>query len=296
MRVMSVRNERTCHHCHGASQPILGEIVVVQDVSPAMAAIDAQVWNFVGLCAAGLVLLAAPVVVFLRRKVVARIAAIAGAANEVASGNLAATFDAASGDELGQLAGHLGGMVGKLKTQLGFSQGILNGMTVACYVADTQGRVSFVNRPLLDLLGLDGAPEGYVGRAVAELYYGQAERQTIVSRVLETRQAQSRPRFEYTNRKGATLVLSVEAAPLYDLDGNLIGAFALTTDLTALAEQQRLIEEQHRRIADAAARAEDVSVRMSTFADELAARWTRPAAARPNSRPAPPRSPRPWTR
>ncbi|MCK9241061.1 methyl-accepting chemotaxis protein [Desulfocurvus sp.] len=271
LRVMSVPNDKTCHHCHGASQPILGGMVVVQDVSPAVAAIDAQIWGFVGLCAAGLVLLAVPVVVFLRRSVVARISSIAGAANEVASGNLAAAFDASSGDELGQLAGHLGGMVAKLKTQLGFSQGILNGMTVPCYVADTGGRVTFVNRPLLDLLGLDGDPGEYAGRAVAELYYGDAGRQTIVSQVLETRQAQSRPRFEYTSRKGARLFLSVEAAPLYDLDGNLIGAFALTTDLTAVVGQQELIETQHRRIAEAAAQAEDVSVQMSTFADELAA-------------------------
>jgi len=271
MRVMSVPNARTCHHCHGSSQAILGEIVVVQDVSPAMAAIDAHVWGFVGLCAAGLVLLVAPVVLFLRRSVIARISAIAGAANEVASGNFSARFDAASGDELGQLGGHLSEMVAKLKTQLGFSQGILSGMTVACYVADTRGRVTFANRPLLDLLGLDGAPEGYAGRAVAELYYGDASRETIVARVLETRQAQSRPRFEYTNHKGARLFLSVEAAPLYDLDGTLIGAFALTSDLTAMVEQQQLIEAQNERIARAAAQAEDVSAQMSTFADELAA-------------------------
>jgi len=271
LHVMSIPNDKSCHHCHGSTQRILGEIVVVQDVSPAMAAIDAQVFKFVGLCAVGLLLLALPVVLFLRKSVINRITAIASATNDVASGNLSASFDCSSSDELGQLAGNLRDMVGKLKTQLGFSQGILNGMTVACYVADTEANVSFINKPMIDMMGLEGSPDSYTGRSVSELFYGDPSRDTVENLALKDRKPHSLPQFEYINRKDQRLFLSMEAAPLYDLDGNLIGAFALSSDLTAIVEQQMLIEAQNARIAKAAAAAEDVSAQMSTFADELAA-------------------------
>ena len=269
MRVMSVENEKSCHHCHGGSQPILGEIVVVQDVSPAMAAIDRQLYEFVGLCALGLVLLVTPVVLFLRKSVIARIAAIAASSSDVARGDFDAAFDASSPDELGLLAGNLSDMVAKLKTQLGFSQGILSGMTMACYVVDTDGCATFVNEPLLGLLGLEGSPDSFAGVSIGELFYGDPQRETVAQKVLRDRKAHAQPQLEHADRSGVIRYLSIEAAPLYDLDGNLIGAFALIADLTDMVEQRRLIEVQNERIAKAAGDAEQVSINVSSAADEL---------------------------
>ncbi|BBD08620.1 methyl-accepting chemotaxis protein [Desulfovibrio ferrophilus] len=271
MRVMSIPNEKSCYHCHGSSQAILGSIAVIQDVSPNVSAIRTQIYEFIALCVGGLILLVVPVVLFLRRNVIARLADIAGASNEVANGNFDARFECASTDELGQLGCNLSGMVGKLKTQLGFSQGILSGMTIACYVADTDANVSFINKPMLELIGLDGDPESFHGRNVSDLFFGDSTRETVENLALNDRKPHSVPREEYENRKGQTLFLNMEAAPLYDLDGNLIGAFALIMDLTAIVENERMIEAQNMRIAKAAGDAEQVSVNVSSSADELSA-------------------------
>ncbi|MBU1002039.1 MAG: methyl-accepting chemotaxis protein [Proteobacteria bacterium] len=271
MRVMSIPNEKSCHHCHGSSQAILGSIAVIQDVTPNVSAIRMQIYKFIALCVGGLILLVVPVVLFLSRNVIARLAVIASASNEVANGNLDARFECASVDELGQLGCNLSGMVSNLKTQLGFSQGILSGMTIACYVADTNANVSFINKPMLTLMGLDMDPESCKGQSVSELFYGDPNRDTIENLALNDRKPHSLPREEYLNRKGQTLFLNMEAAPLYDLDGNLIGAFALVMDLTAIVKNERMIEAQNERIAKAAADAEKVSANVSSSADELAA-------------------------
>jgi len=271
MRVMTIPNEKSCHHCHGSSQPILGTIAVIQDVSPNVAAIRTQIYEFIGLCAVGLICLVLPVVLFLKRTVIKRLGAIAESSNQVAEGNLDAEFDCASSDELGQLSCNLSDMVAKLKTQLGFSQGILSGMTVPCYVADTEAKVSFINKPMLELIGLTGSPESFTGKGLSEVFYGDPKRETIGHRTLREKKPESLQRMEFHNRQGRILFMNLEAAPLYDLDGNLIGAFALAMDLTAIVENERMIAAQNERIAKAASDAEGVSANVSSSADELSA-------------------------
>ena len=59
-------------------------------------------------------------------------------------------------------------MVRELKTKLGFSQGILDAMTVPCLVTDTSGRVSFVNAHLLGLLERNESAQACLGRRIEE--------------------------------------------------------------------------------------------------------------------------------
>jgi methyl-accepting chemotaxis protein len=73
------------------------------------------------------------------------------------------------------------------------------------------------------------------------------------------------------NRKGKARLTHVDAAPLHDLTGNLIGAFALFGNLTELGVQKQLIEQKNALISEAASQAGEIAVNLSLSSDHLSA-------------------------
>ena len=270
VRTISVMNAPSCYHCHGASKKILGTMVFVQDVSGQMGTITNHIVKIVLVCVLGLILLVGLLTWFIHYGVINRIAAIVAASDKVTEGDFSAKFTDASLDELGILASNLGQMVGVLKKQLGFSKGILNGMSIPCYVVDTEENISFVNAPTLELLGLDGQPEEYIGTSIAAFLYEDPDHPTVVGKVMRERIVVEKQHMDMNNRQGHEIYGLIDAAPLYDLDQKLIGAFAIITDLTEVRAQQQKIEDQNGIIAAAADDARGISGNVATAAEELA--------------------------
>ncbi len=267
--ISSVPNEPACYHCHGSSQPILGKMVVIQDVSSTMARMrDNSLYTSL-MILGGIIILVSGVYLFMRRLVISPIVKIDQATQQVAGGDFSADFKVQNKDELGSLSNHLEVMVGSLKKELGFSKGILGGMTTPCFVCDTDGRISFLNSAVADLLGHENADE-FVGSTASKLVYGD-ERETVVHKVLETRESFLGMELELTNRKNRKLFLKIDAAPLYDLDNQLIGVFELITDLTDIKNQQGLIESKNRTIEASATKADKIAEQVSSASEELSA-------------------------
>ncbi|RQD63901.1 methyl-accepting chemotaxis protein [Desulfonatronovibrio magnus] len=267
--VSSVPNEPACYHCHGWSQPILGTMVVVQDVSGTIARMQENAAYTALMILAGIIVLIISVYAFMRRQIFNPIINIDQATQKIAQGDFSATFSSDKTDELGSLSQHLGVMVGNLKKELGFSKGILGSMTTPCFVCDTNGNISFTNKSVLDLLGHeDGAK--FMGKPPSLMVYGD-DRETITTKVLKTREPSLDREIEITNNRGEKKVIKVDAAPLYDLDQQLIGAFVLYTDLTDLKNQQVQIESKNSMIEASAVKADRVAEQVSTASAELSA-------------------------
>ncbi|UZP65997.1 methyl-accepting chemotaxis protein [Desulfovibrio mangrovi] len=271
VRVTSIPNEQACHHCHGGSQPILGQMVVMQDISPTIAAIDFQLYENLAISFGGLLTLIGAVVFFIRRSVVRPLLHIAHGSEEVSKGNLNADLVVDSQDELGSLSRNLGDMVAKLKTELGFSKGILDGMTTPALVVDNDGRISFTNPALLKLVGRTGKPSDFIGQLVGEFMYSDPGRETISHKVLRSRSPIIGHESSFTNRLGDQVTMVVDSSPIYDLDGKLIGAFTICTDMTEVRRQQALVEAQNETITHAAHAAGQVSEQVSSASEELSA-------------------------
>ncbi len=259
--VMSIPNTPGCHHCHGKSQPILGEMVVMQDVTPLMDGIAAQVRRSVLVSAAGLAVLLGATLYFMRRAVVRRIAVLARASDRVTAGDYNVSFDVGGADELFTLSGNLGAMVGDLKAKLGFSEGILKGLTMPCMVMDRERRLTVINQPMLDLLEDGRTPGECLGVTLddflRELRMGG--RQGVAAQAIAERRAQLGVEREMKTRKGNVVSLRIDFAPLFDLDGELLGAFTIYTDLTAIKAGQARIAEQNKTITAVAATAETIA-------------------------------------
>ena len=269
VRTVSVMNAPSCYHCHGSSKKILGAMIFVQDVSKRLSIIKDHIIKIVLVCILGLFLLILGVTLFVQYGVTNRIAAIVDVSHAVTGGDFTARFLDTSADEVGILSRNLGKMVDALKKQLGFSRGILNGLTIACYVVDTNENISFVNPAMFELLGIEGDPEDYIGTSLAEFLYKDPEHPTVVGSVMRDRKGVEKQYLDIANRRGKELCGLIDAAPLYDLDATLIGAFAVITDLTEVRAQQKKIEEQNQVIAAAATDAHGISGSVACAAEAL---------------------------
>ena len=209
-------------------------MLVTQDVSATMAGIAGRTWVSAGVSLAGLAALLIGILLFVRASLLRRIEVITGASDAVTKGDYNSSFTVPGRDELAHLAGNLHAMVGDLKNRLGFAQGILDGMTMPCVVVDTELRMTFLNQPLLDIMEVDGRPQDHLGGRVDEFFYGERRENTATNRALTTRQPVVGSEREMHARKGKVRIVRIDSAPLLDLDGALIGAFTIYTDLTEI--------------------------------------------------------------
>jgi len=272
LRVMSIPNKPACHHCHGSSKPILGEMLVLQDISSAMSKIDKQIIFVGAICALALVILVTTLNIFIRKGITLPVTLLAQASERVAQGDYNAQFTVDKADELGKLSQNLGRMLDTIKRELGFSKGILTAMSVPCFVIDASGKLSFSNAATLELVGLKGKPEDYYGQTVGQFFYNDASRKSLTEQVMETGKPLVKHDFEMVNRLGRKLYLRADIAPLYDLDGDtLLGAFSIITDLTAIKEQQKVLEAKNEVIAKTVKEADAIAEQVSSASEELSA-------------------------
>ena len=118
MTVRSIPNEPECYHCHGRSQPILGSLLVMQNVDENMALLQRHQLQNVLLGLGCLLLLILTLVYLLKKTIIDRITSLHAIEKEITRGNLDAEFQDLGRDELGRLAQGFETMVQKLKQKI----------------------------------------------------------------------------------------------------------------------------------------------------------------------------------
>lgn len=109
--IKSVPNAPSCHHCHGAARPILGAVVMLQDVSAQHERLTLFHFERTIILFVCLTALLAAVLAFIHRAFITRVAVITKKTGEVTAGNLDVRFDVGGSDELSRLCHHLNALV-----------------------------------------------------------------------------------------------------------------------------------------------------------------------------------------
>ncbi|QLA16905.1 methyl-accepting chemotaxis protein [Desulfolutivibrio sulfoxidireducens] len=191
-------------------------------------------------------------------------------ATRVAEGNFDEDLDVHQKDEIGVLADSLRTMVQTLKNRLGFARGIQDGITAPCLVTTPEGRIAHVNQQMIDLIERTGGPADYLEKEVGEFFYPQDPRRpTITGKCIAERQT-LHIEAETVTVRGNSRQVRVDASPIFDLDGRLIGAMAVLQDYTEIRDKQRHIEDQNTRIASSAAEAGQIAEQLASMAQSLA--------------------------
>ncbi|MEG6506705.1 methyl-accepting chemotaxis protein [Nitratidesulfovibrio sp. 1201_IL3209] len=254
------------------TEPVTGWLVCMSAYTDELAGTAiAQRNTLLGIGAAALLVLAGVISLLVRRLVARPVADMEAYTRAVAGGDLKTVLHDGFKYEFRSLGDNVRTMVGELKNKLGFAQGLLDGITLPCVVAGPDQRVLFVNRATLDYMQIEGDPQSFTGVPVGRIFHADDNHPTVIGTCMTERRAHRGVQVELAGRKGARLYASVDAAPMYDLDGTLIAGFALVADQTDIKTQHARIEEQNERIARAAVKADEVANMLASASEQLAA-------------------------
>ncbi|MFO7596164.1 MAG: methyl-accepting chemotaxis protein [Desulfocurvibacter africanus] len=188
---------------------------------------------------------------------------VVGYASSIEQGDLNAALSIRRNDEIGVLAESLRNMtvhmIGQLRQEMGFMQGILNGIQNPFAVVDTELRVINCSQCMVETTGRTGGIDQFRGWHVAEFLFGDKNRHVFLQDVLADRQPRHNVSFSYTNRNGKRFEMLIDAVAIYDDQRNILGGITFWSDVTELKAQQTAIENQKKRIELAAREAEHLS-------------------------------------
>lgn len=118
LEVKSIPNEPACHHCHGSNQPVLGVMVMSQDISAQMSGMQANQMKIGGIMAAGMVVLLGSLAFFMRRAVFNPVHDVAEATERISKGDLTVKVETKSRDQIGQLAQSVNAMTENMRSMM----------------------------------------------------------------------------------------------------------------------------------------------------------------------------------
>ncbi|MDR2604189.1 MAG: methyl-accepting chemotaxis protein [Desulfovibrio sp.] len=210
-----------------------------------------------------LVLLSLAVGLRFARNLATPIRYLASKAEQITHGEFNVAIQVNRSDEIGHLAAAFADMLHQLKERLGFAQSIMHGIAVPFAVVDLNGRLTFLNRILLEFWGRTGKPEDYYGRMSGAFFDGNEQSKTPLDRVLAEKQTLFNMAAVRLNAAGEKKFTRATAAPLLDMDGELLGACMMLTDETEIREQQERIMALNERITNSVKKAHEISDKQS---------------------------------
>ena len=130
--VKSIPNEKACYHCHFNSEPILGSMLVLKNVTPIVDDINQQTMITVAVSVIGLIAMVGSIILFMRQSVIKRVEHVAAGSKEFAAGNLGVHFEVSGQDEVGSLTADMRDMKETLSKIIGDAMVSISGIAAIC--------------------------------------------------------------------------------------------------------------------------------------------------------------------
>jgi len=211
-------------------------------------------------------------VFFITRGIVRQLGGIRAYARKVATGDLDAKPEVICSGELCQLQDDLTVMVKELRGKLGYTLGLQRAFKVPLLVADTEARVTFTNRELLDFIEVEGLPEDWLGLTVAQLVRNDATKETVMSNCLKNNVCVYKAEIQFITRKNNIRHALVDSDLLHDLDGNIIGVVGVLSDITDIKRHESELERRNDALALAVESSQDIAEGLNQAMRRLAER------------------------
>ncbi|WP_243362350.1 methyl-accepting chemotaxis protein [Fundidesulfovibrio terrae] len=209
---------------------------------------------------------------------------IAHASEQIAKGEYDVSIDYEAPDALGETADSVRRLALTVKEKIGFIQGVLDSIKSPNIICDTAGKVLQINREMVEFLGAGGTPESWKGRTAGDLIFGDPNRKAVIQQVIEERTARIGYQSDVTSRSGEVRHVRIDAVPLYDLDGHLIGGCSVWTDMTEVVRSHREAEDNQKRLLDVARDIDAFTQHVAAASDQLAAQIEQASRGTENQR------------
>ncbi|MBG0778013.1 MAG: PAS domain-containing protein [Desulfovibrionaceae bacterium] len=266
MQVTTIKNEPSCHHCHGATQPILGSMVMLQDVGVEIHALEANQVKGAVISVAGLGSLLVVLLLFMKIQIGDKIKKIAAASGQIEKGDYSVSFAVKGCDEVFTLSENLTKMVDTIRNQLEYNKSVLGGIIVPLFVADKDERIDFINAPMGNILGK--SVEELEGRTVAYAFHGSDAGDSVSNEVLKTGSTKNGV-LRFLRSDGVEFPLHYEISPLKDADGRVTGTIAVMIDMTQEEQDRNRIQNHRENLLQVADQVTEVSMSLASAANQL---------------------------
>ena len=137
-------------------------------------------------------------------------------------------------------------------------QGILSGVHVPFLLVDTNERVLATNDPLMRMLEIDGSKERQHGRTLAEVFYNDPSRKTLVGKAMSDREIFMNKELIINGHKGKQTHAMGTISYLADSEGRVFGGLCLYLDMTEHRRQEGIIQANSAKLATAAQKSREV--------------------------------------
>jgi len=264
--VKTIKNEPACHHCHGKTRKILGAMIIEVDVTRQFDALKANQVKSAGISILGVIGLLTALIIFMRSSVVNRITSIAATTEEVSKGDLDAEFTVKGSDELGNLSRYLGEMVKQIKDQLQYNKSVLEGIVVPLFVTDAEGKLQFVNGPLLQILAKE--EKEVLGQTACSIFCKEAKACSLEG-VMSSGKAIAGDFYHTRETDGVVFPMHFETSPLRGADGKSVGGICVLFDLTKEEKDKKDIEAQRQDLLEVANDVTEVANNLNKASDVL---------------------------
>ena len=250
LEVKSIPNEPACHHCHGGNQPMLGVLIMRQDISRQMDSLMQGQLKAGGIMAVGMVVLLACLSFFMRRAVFVPVHDVAEATERISKGDLTVKVVTKSRDQIGQLAQSVNTMAENMRAMM---QEIISGVGT---LADASGQLTSVSDTVAGLAKDNQARSNSVATAAEEMSQNMrsvaaaTEQATVnISTVAAASEEMSATIDEIsrnTSRAREITAGAVDVAKATSIDVDHLGAMAheihsVTQTITAISSQTNLL-------------------------------------------------------
>jgi methyl-accepting chemotaxis protein len=250
LEVKSIPNEPSCQHCHGSNQPMLGVLIMRQDISRQMDGLMQGQLKAGGIMAVGMVVLLACLSFFMRRAVFVPVHDVAEATERISKGDLTVKVVTKSRDQIGQLAQSVNTMAENMRAMM---QEIISGVGT---LADASGQLTSVSDTVAGLAKDNQARSNSVATAAEEMSQNMrsvaaaTEQATVnISTVAAASEEMSATIDEIsrnTSRAREITSVAVNVAQATTADVDHLGAMAreihsVTQTITAISSQTNLL-------------------------------------------------------
>ncbi|WP_029460818.1 methyl-accepting chemotaxis protein [Solidesulfovibrio alcoholivorans] len=172
------------------------------------------------------------------------------------------------------LAPALAALAEATRTTQGFLTGITGGLPIPFLLVDPRERTLYTNEATMRMLEIDAPPASQLGRTLAEVFYNDSGRETVVGKAMRQDMVFSNKEVTITGHKGGRRDVFYNVFPLKDAAGSIIGGLCLYLDVTELHAKEAALSSQNEAIAaragKAGALAGDVAATAQTLSDRVA--------------------------
>ena len=210
-------------------------------------------------------------VVMVSRVLLVPVKRIAQASEQIAMGDYNVSIDYQAQDALGETASSVRRLAATVKEKIGFIQGVLDSIKSPNIICDKDGRILRVNQEFIDFLETGGTPQSWMGKMAGEFIFGDPTREAVVQRVIASQAASIGVESEAATRSGKTKHVRVDSVPLYNLDGELIGACSVWTDMTEIVRGHREVQKNQEKLLEVARDIDAFTQHVAAASEELAA-------------------------